>query len=91
MLVGPPGVGKTLTAAKLIVAAHRRGEAVAAISCDTKRAGGFEQLEAFTRILGLPLAAVEDPPALARIVGAAAEPAPPSSIPPAPTRSTATI
>ena len=69
MLVGPPGVGKTLTAAKLMVAAHRRGEVVAAISCDTKRAGGFEQLEAFTRILGRPLAAVEDPQALARIIG----------------------
>ena len=71
MLVGPPGVGKTLAAAKLIVAAHRHGEAVVAISCDTKRAGGIEQLEAFTRILGLPLASAGDPPALARIVGAA--------------------
>lgn len=71
MLVGPPGVGKTLTAAKLIVDAHRRGRAVLAASCDTRRAGGIEQLEAFTRILGLPLARIEAPTGLSAAVAAA--------------------
>ena len=38
MLVGPPGVGKTTVAAKLIVAAHRRGRKVVARSPATPRA-----------------------------------------------------
>jgi flagellar biosynthesis protein FlhF len=72
MLVGPPGAGKTLTAAKLIVEAHRLGRPAMAASSDTRRAGGFEQLEAFTRILGLPLARIEEDADLARIATAAA-------------------
>lgn len=73
MLVGPSGAGKTLTAAKLIVAAHGRGRNVLAVSTDTRRAGGLEQLEAFTRILGLELTAGDDPPALARTLEGAAD------------------
>jgi flagellar biosynthesis protein FlhF len=72
MLVGPSGVGKTLTAAKLIVDAHRLGRPTMAASCDTRRAGGFEQLEAFTRILGLPLARIEEDGDLGGIATAAA-------------------
>ena len=71
MLVGPPGVGKTLTAARLIVDTHRRGRPVLAASCDTRRAGGIEQLEAFTRILALPLARIEAPAGLTAAVAAA--------------------
>lgn len=71
MLVGPPGAGKTLTAAKLIVDAHRHGRKVFAASCDTRRAGGIEQLEAFTRILALPLARIADAAGLADAVTAA--------------------
>ena len=67
MLVGPSGVGKTLTAAKLIVDARRRGRHIVAASCDTRRAGGIEQLEAFTRILELPLARIDEAAELAGI------------------------
>lgn len=73
MLVGPPGVGKTTVAAKLIVAAHRRGKRVLAISCDAARAGGVEQLAAFTRILGLPLQTADTPEALAHVLEAAVD------------------
>jgi flagellar biosynthesis protein FlhF len=71
LLVGPPGVGKTTVAAKLIVAAHRRGRKVVAVTCDAARAGGLEQLEAFTRILGLPLEVANTPHELACILDAA--------------------
>src|SRR5512132_4074902 len=71
MLVGPPGVGKTTVAAKRIVDAHRRGRRIVAVSCDLLRAGGIDQLQAFTRILGLALATADTPQALARIVAGA--------------------
>jgi flagellar biosynthesis protein FlhF len=52
-LVGPTGVGKTTTAAKL--AAHARldlGKSVALIGCDGFRVGAVEQLERFGALLG---------------------------------------
>lgn len=65
MLVGPPGAGKTLTVAKLCVRAALKGRPVGVISTDTVRAGGIDQLAAFTRVLKLRLMTVEDPLALA--------------------------
>ncbi|TVR82773.1 MAG: hypothetical protein EA405_06200 [Rhodospirillales bacterium] len=59
MLVGPPGVGKTLGVAKLATRLRRAGVAATIITTDTRRAGGVEQLEAFTRILGVNLTAAE--------------------------------
>lgn len=71
MLVGPPGVGKTTVTAKLIVDAHQHGREVTAVSCDAIRAGGVEQLQAFVRILELPLATAETPEELSSITRAA--------------------
>lgn len=65
MLVGPPGAGKTLTVAKLCTRAALAKKPVGVISTDTDRAGGLEQLQAFTRVLKLRLISVEDPMALA--------------------------
>lgn len=64
MLVGPPGAGKTLTVAKLAARATLKGHPVGVITTDTIRAGGVEQLQAFTRLLKLRLLAVEDALAL---------------------------
>lgn len=58
MLVGAPGAGKTITAAKLAARAKLNGHSVFIATTDAKRAGGIEQLQAFTRILGLDLVAV---------------------------------
>jgi flagellar biosynthesis protein FlhF len=58
MLVGPPGAGKTIAAAKILTRARRCGRAVAAITADIKRAGGIEQLQAFTQILAVPFTPV---------------------------------
>jgi len=65
MLVGPPGAGKTLTAAKLAARAVFRKRPVGVITTDTIRAGGVAQLSAFTRLLKVKLISVDDPLALA--------------------------
>ncbi len=55
MLVGPPGSGKTLGVAKLAARGAMNGLNIGVISTDTIRAGGLEQLEAFTRLLDIKL------------------------------------
>ena len=55
MLIGPPGAGKTLTTAKLATRAVMAGRTAAVISTDTIRAGGIDQLSAFTNILKIEL------------------------------------
>jgi flagellar biosynthesis protein FlhF len=64
MLVGPPGSGKTLTVAKLAARAVLKDRTVSVITTDTVRAGGVDQLAAFTRLLKVKLHRVEDPEAL---------------------------
>ena len=61
MLIGPPGAGKTLTVVKLATRLRREGRTLTIITTDTRRAGGVEQLEAFTRILGIGLTAAASP------------------------------
>jgi flagellar biosynthesis protein FlhF len=51
MLIGPPGAGKTVTAAKLAARAVLLGRGVDIISTDAVRAGAKEQMESFTSIL----------------------------------------
>lgn len=65
MLAGMPGAGKTITAAKLAAHARFAGKNVFIASTDGKRAGGLEQLQAFTRILELQLISATDAEALA--------------------------
>ena len=55
MLVGTPGVGKSVTAAKLATKLTVEKIPYAVISTDNKRAGGVEQLQSFTQILGAEL------------------------------------
>jgi flagellar biosynthesis protein FlhF len=55
-LVGPTGVGKTTTLAKLAAAAtHVERKRVAFITVDTYRLGAVEQLETYARLLGVPM------------------------------------
>lgn len=60
MLVGPPGAGKTLATAKLATRAVMNGQRTAVISTDTIRAGGIEQLAAFTKLLRINLLKAAD-------------------------------
>jgi flagellar biosynthesis protein FlhF len=73
MLVGPPGAGKTIAAAKLMMRARRAERPFAAVTTDTRRAGGVEQLQAFTAILGAELTAGDESEALAAAVEAAGD------------------
>lgn len=61
VLVGPPGAGKTLTIAKLATAAKLRGQRLTVITSDLERAGGVDQLAAFTRLLDVPLLETDQP------------------------------
>ncbi|MCU0840701.1 MAG: flagellar biosynthesis protein FlhF [Thiobacillaceae bacterium] len=61
-LVGPTGVGKTTTVAKLAARAvlkHGAGK-VALVTTDTYRIGAQDQLRIYGRILGTPVFAVQD-------------------------------
>lgn len=61
MFVGPPGAGKTLTAAKFAAKAVLQNVPALVLTADTMRAGGVEQLEAFTRLLEVPLHKIKGP------------------------------
>ncbi len=69
-LVGPTGVGKTTTVAKL--AAHfklREGRSVGLITIDTYRIAAVDQLRAYADIMALPLEVVFTPQDLAAALG----------------------
>jgi flagellar biosynthesis protein FlhF len=55
-LVGPTGVGKTTTLAKLAGRARARGERVAIVTLDTYRVAAVEQLRAFADLMDVPFA-----------------------------------
>lgn len=65
MLIGPPGIGKTLTIAKMAARIALSRQPLAVFTTDNKRAGGIEQLQAFTNILELPLHVAPTPKELA--------------------------
>ena len=72
MLVGPPGVGKSMAVAKLAARSALKNRRVGVISCDNLRAGAAEQLSAFTRILEIELVTARGPQSLRRAVETAA-------------------
>ncbi|ABL01038.1 flagellar biosynthesis protein FlhF [Pelobacter propionicus] len=61
-LVGPTGVGKTTTTAKLAAMhAFNRGNKVALITMDIFRVGAIEQLKTYSRIMGIPIEVASTP------------------------------
>jgi flagellar biosynthesis protein FlhF len=72
-LVGAPGAGKTVTTAKLAARASLAGTPVRLITCDTVRAGGVQQLEAFAAILKSPIKAAATPDEMAAALRAKTE------------------
>jgi flagellar biosynthesis protein FlhF len=68
LLVGAPGGGKTVTAAKLATRDVLAGKRVRLVTTDLARAGGVAQLEAFAKILNVPFATADSPAALGSLV-----------------------
>jgi flagellar biosynthesis protein FlhF len=55
LFIGPPGAGKTLTVARLAARLVLAGGRPRVVTADTRRAAAFEQLAAYTDLMGLPL------------------------------------
>ncbi len=70
MLVGPPGTGKTLSAARIAARLTLEQQPACIVTTDHKRAGGIEQLNAFTNAMGVELITADTPEALQQLVQA---------------------
>ncbi len=70
-LVGPPGAGKTVTAAKLAAESLLFGHRVRLITTDTWKSGGVQQLETYAGRMELPLGVADAPERLAKLAGEA--------------------
>lgn len=66
MFVGPPGAGKTLAVAKMAARGVMNDLNIAVITTDMARAGGFEQLQALTRVMNIDLKKAKNAADLAR-------------------------
>ncbi|MDA8574344.1 GTP-binding protein [Alphaproteobacteria bacterium] len=73
LMVGLPGAGKTVAVAKLATDVVVNHQALTVITTDSIRAGGYEQLAAFTNILDLDLLRADDPDSLKAAVIAAGQ------------------
>jgi flagellar biosynthesis protein FlhF len=67
-LVGPTGVGKTTTAAKLAAQARMAGRTVTLVGCDSFRVGAAEQLARYAGLIGTDLATAKTSDELANII-----------------------
>jgi flagellar biosynthesis protein FlhF len=75
VFVGPPGVGKTTTIAKIAAQERvRRGNRLGLIAADGFRVGAVEQLRLYAQLLGSPLAVTRTPYELQTVLEAAAVP-----------------
>ncbi len=61
VLIGPTGVGKTTTIAKLSYLFKRAGKRPAVITLDSYRVGAVEQLRAFINIMEIPFKVADSP------------------------------
>lgn len=69
LLVGPPGAGKTATAAKLAAMARLGGGKAALVTLDTGKAGGQAQITVFSEALDVPLFEASDVGSLRSALG----------------------
>lgn len=69
VLIGPTGVGKTTTLAKIAAEFLREGRNIAFITADTYRLAAVEQLQKYADIMGLCLETVYTPDELVESIG----------------------
>lgn len=70
-LVGPTGVGKTTTAAKLAAHARRDGRSVSLVACDLHRVGAVDQIRRYAELIGARFFTARDRIELLRAIEAA--------------------
>lgn len=68
-LLGPTGVGKTTTIAKLAYMLKKQGKRVGLITIDSYRVGAVEQLRTYANIMELPFRVADTPLKLRECVG----------------------
>ncbi len=68
MMVGPPGAGKTVSAAKLTADAVLHERPIKLISTDTGKAGGVQQLDHFAQLMKQTVTTAASPEELAAII-----------------------
>jgi flagellar biosynthesis protein FlhF len=61
VFVGPPGVGKTTTIAKLAAQERAKGRALGMVAADAFRAGAIEQLRVYADVIGAPFKIARNP------------------------------
>lgn len=74
MLVGPPGAGKTICAAKLTADALLHNRGVHLVSTDTVKAAGIQQLDHFAQLMKQTVSTAETPGELNAVIQGKAAP-----------------
>ena len=70
VFVGPTGVGKTTTIAKIAtIYSHHRKSSLGLITLDDQRVGGISQLAIYARILGIPMKVASSTMTLGKALG----------------------
>lgn len=73
LLLGPPGCGKSATAAKIAARAALAGAEIDLVACDDIRAAAREQTRAYAQAIGADLIEATGPAGLARVMRARLE------------------
>jgi flagellar biosynthesis protein FlhF len=75
VFVGPPGVGKTTTIAKIAAQTRARdGRALGMVAADAFRAGAIEQLRVYADVIGAPFKVARTPEELDKALTASRQP-----------------
>ncbi len=75
VFIGPPGVGKTTTIAKLVARERAgNGRSLGMVAADGFRAGAVEQLRAYAQIIGAPFKVARTPGDLDRVLAQGRQP-----------------